>query len=148
MPNSPEKIADMKAVETKCTTLYAQNLSTYQISERTGWSQGKVARALRRAGVAMRRRMALHLRGTALTAKIRVAVPCSTDPQSVEDATNAIHSLVGKLPQGSTLEFIGEPAFGRVPKAAEVAPQPAAPANGDASRIPEHMDRRVPRHDP
>lgn len=63
MPNSPEKIADMKAVETKCTTLYAQNLSTYQISERTGWSQGKVARALRRAGVAMRRRMALHLRG-------------------------------------------------------------------------------------
>ena len=39
----------------KCADLYALGLSTYEIAARFGCSQGKVAHALNRASVKMRR---------------------------------------------------------------------------------------------
>jgi DNA-directed RNA polymerase specialized sigma24 family protein len=54
MPCSPAKIAECRKFEAKASALYAQRLSTYQIAERFGCSQGKVAKALQRAGVKMR----------------------------------------------------------------------------------------------
>lgn len=69
---------------------------------------------------------------TALTARIKVAVPCSTDPTSIKSALDAINGLVGVLPPGSTLEFVGKPDFGKVP-ISEIESRAKAPDSADTA---------------
>lgn len=55
MPASAKAKDDAYKFAVKCADLYAQGSSTYEIAARFGCSQGKVAHALKRASVKMRR---------------------------------------------------------------------------------------------
>lgn len=83
---------------------------------------------------------------SALVGKLRIAVPCSaSDPKSIQAAMDAIKALTDKLPPGSSVEFIGEPQFGKVERVVQIESEMvtlvADPVAGTDINVYDHTER-------